>query len=141
MYNNNFKNNNSGLLGWFFLAVFCVGGCGVCNAYCLNTYSQRNNETVAYVKHVTNATPMLCGPRVDAVLDMRTPGTMTSETLRFTVANQKDAETLRDANLKGLKVKVISDERRMAFCGEEDVVTSVEVLADQSVVASPTLAK
>lgn len=92
--------------------------------------SQHGNETIAYVKHVTNETPIYCPNRTDAELDLRTPGTMTSETLRFTVPNEKDAEILRQANVTQVKVKVISKELRVPFCGWEDRVTAVELLGD-----------
>lgn len=90
--------------------------------------SQRDNETVAYVKHVTNETPILCYNVTNADLDLRTPGTMTSEKVSFTVLHESDANLLRKANETGVKVKVTSDEVRMAFCTNQDVITKVELL-------------
>lgn len=101
------------------LAIVFLPACGL---------SQRDNETVAYVKHVTNETPVLCYNVTNAELDLRTPGTMTSERVSFTVLHESDAALLRKANETGAKVKITSDEIRMAFCTRDDVITKVEVL-------------
>jgi hypothetical protein len=108
-------------LGTLLAAYLIAGGCG-CG------YSQEGNETVGYVKHVTNETPLLCPNHTDAEVDLRTPGTMVSERVRFTVDSARDATTLRAANVSGSQVKLTSRELRQRWCSQKDHITAVELL-------------
>lgn len=113
-------------VSFFVLVLVGLGtgtGCGK---------SQEGNETVGYVKHVTNERPWFCANHTDAEVDLRTPGTMTSERVRFTVDRAEDAATLRAANVQGVQVQITSDELRWTWCSQRDHITSVVVLAGAS---------
>lgn len=103
------------------LATGCADACG---------YSQRGNETRGYVKFVTNSTPIFCPDYTEADIDMKTPGVMTSERVRYYVRNQADAVTLRKANLENKPVKITSDEYRMTWCVLEDVITNAQIIEE-----------
>lgn len=93
-------------------------------------YSQKGNETVGYVKFVTNETPLLCPNHTQTVIDMKTPGVMTSEKWGFYVKSEADAQTLRDANRQGKQVRITSDTYRWTWCIPDDSLTKVEILSE-----------
>lgn len=105
------------------LIASCLVGCG---------YSSVNNELVGQPKRTHNQTPVFCDDRTDVEVSLGVMrggiGSISTHDTSLTVPNQKDVETLNQAIKDGKLVKIIYNTKRAAWCWEEEVVVSVNVV-------------
>ncbi len=110
------------ILSTIILTTFSFG-CG---------YSSIDNELVAQPKRMHNETPIICGDRVDVDLSLGFMkdgvGSMSTHDTTMLVSNSKHRDILNEAIQTNKLVKVHYDERRIVFCGPEQIVTGVEII-------------
>ncbi len=104
-------------------AMLLVCGCG---------YSSVDNDAIGQPKKIHHQTPMLCSNRNDIDISLGVMrggvGSMSTQDLYLTVPNQKDLETLDKAIVDGKLVKFHYNQYRLAFCQQDDTLTSVEIV-------------
>lgn len=95
-------------------------------------YKSRNNELVGQAKKVVNQTPLICPDRSDADISLGVMrngvGSMSTQDVWLTIANETDRTLLTEAAAKGLLVKVSYNVARVTFCSEDHIVTRVELV-------------
>lgn len=103
--------------------MLLFSGCG---------YSSIHNQTIGQVKRIIINTPILCEGYVTLDLSLGVmingTGSISDGDMYFYVPNVGDREKLKEANETGRLVKITYDEKRITFCIEQNIVTSVEVL-------------
>lgn len=91
-----------------------------------------DSELVGQPKKVIHVTPMFCEDRNDLDISLGVMrngvGSMSTQDVFMTIPNRTDADTLTTAVAEGKVVKIHYDTKRFAWCWNEEVVKSVEVL-------------
>lgn len=95
-------------------------------------YSHRQSEMTGQVKKLLNVTPIFCANRTDVDVSLGVirngVGSMSSEDVKATVANQQVLGVLKKAAETGALVKMTYDDARINWCWEEREITNAEIV-------------
>lgn len=95
-------------------------------------YSAKENEMVGQVKKVVEQTPVICGDYTEADVSLGVlrngNGSMSREDVILRVNNAEFKKLLKSAAETGRPVKIAYDIKRVAWCGPDHILTSVEYL-------------
>lgn len=95
-------------------------------------YSAKDGEAIGQAKKVSVTTPLICPDyyALDISLGVMRNGvgSMSTQDMWFTVQDIADIQKMKEAVERGAIVRVHYDTVRAAFCVEDHIVTSFEVM-------------